>query len=88
MPNIQLHEIDFNTPVSIGPHAADFIAGQIKGGRYVNANDVVAAGLKLLEEHETRIKALQDALHAGINSGEPQPFDNEAFLKRMHAQHG
>jgi len=40
------------------------------------------------DEHTSKISALQDALHAGLQSGEPQPFDNEAFLSRMHAQHG
>jgi len=39
-------------------------------------------------EHTSKIKALQDALHAGLQSGEPRPFDSEAFSSRMHAQHG
>jgi len=84
----QLHETDFNTSVSIGQHFAGFIDHQIKGGRYDTASDVVEAGLKLLEEHETKAKALQDALNAGLQSGEPRPFDSEAFLRRMHARHG
>jgi antitoxin ParD1/3/4 len=42
----------------------------------------------LLEEHEARVKALQEALNAGLQSGEPRPFDNDKFLSRMHAQHG
>jgi antitoxin ParD1/3/4 len=47
----------------------------------------VRAGLRLLEEHEARVRALQDALIAGEQSGEPRPFDSEAFLARMHAKH-
>jgi antitoxin ParD1/3/4 len=31
---------------------------------------------------------LQDALNAGLQSGEPRPFDSDKFLSRMHAQHG
>jgi len=31
--------------------------------------------------------ALRDALNAGIQSGEPRPFDSQAFLRRMHAVH-
>ena len=50
-------------------------------------SDVVRAGLRLLEEHEARVKALQDALIAGEQSGEPREFDSEAFLERMHAKH-
>jgi antitoxin ParD1/3/4 len=77
-----------NTSVALGPHFVSFIEAQVQGGRYGSASDVVRAGLRLLEEHEARVKALQGALQAGIESGEPRPFDSEAFLKRMHAQHG
>ena len=77
-----------NTSVSLGPHFADFIESQVQGGRYNSASDVVRAGLRLLEEHETRVKALQDALNAGLQSGEPRPFDSDAFLARMRAKHG
>ena len=76
-----------NTSVSLGDHFAQFIDTQVDAGRYGSASDVVRAGLRLLEEHETRLKALQDALAAGEASGEPQPFDNEAFVERMRAKH-
>ncbi|GHU38552.1 antitoxin [Betaproteobacteria bacterium] len=77
-----------NTSVSLGQHFASFIDTQIEGGRYGTASDVVRAGLRLLEEHEAKVKALQEALDAGRRSGEPRPFDSEAFLNRLHAQHG
>jgi|GEM_PF-3679259 len=32
------------------------------------------------------VKSLQDALNAGFQSGEPRPFDNQAFLSRMHSK--
>jgi antitoxin ParD1/3/4 len=76
-----------NTSVSLGDHFASFIDTQVQAGRYGSASDVVRAGLRLLEEHEVRVKTLQEALIAGEASGEPKPFDNEAFLKRMHAAH-
>jgi len=76
-----------NTSVSLGDHFASFIDMQVEGGRYGTASDVIRAGLRLLEEHETKVKALQDALIAGEESGEPQPFYSDAFLKRMHEKH-
>lgn len=76
-----------NTSVSLSDHFTDFISTQVQAGRYGSASDVVRAGLRLLQEHEARVKALQDALIAGEQSGEPQPFDSEAFLSRMHAEH-
>ncbi len=77
-----------NTSIALGEHFASFIDAQVQGGRYGTASDVVRAGLRLLEEHETKVQALQEALNAGRQSGEPRPFDSEAFLSRMHARHG
>lgn len=76
-----------NTSVSLGDHFASFIDAQVQSGRYGSASDVVRAGLRLLEEHEAKVKALQDALIAGEESGEPRPFDGETFLARMRAKH-
>lgn len=74
-----------NTSVSLGQHFASFIDSQVQGGRYGSASEVVRAGLRLLEEHESKVKALQDALNAGLESGEPRPFDFEAFKARKRA---
>ena len=74
-----------NTSVSLGPHFASFIDGLVQGGRYGTTSDVVRAGLRLLEEHEARVKALQDALREGMASGEPRPFDFEDFKARKRA---
>ena len=76
------------TSVSLGDHFADFIDDQVESGRYGSASDVVRAGLRLLEEHEARVEILRNALIAGEESGALQPFDNDAFLKRMHERHG
>ena len=76
-----------NTSISLGDHFAEFIDAQVQTGRYGSASDVVRAGLRLLEEHEARVRALQSALIAGEESGPPEPFDNKAFLKRMRAKH-
>lgn len=76
------------TSVSLNDHLADFVDEIVDKGIYASPSEAVRAGLQLLEEHEAKVKALQDALIAGEQSGEPQPFDGEAFLKRMHEKHG
>lgn len=76
-----------STSVSLGAHFTNFIDAQVQGGRYDSASDVIRAGLRLLEEHEAKVKALQDALNAGLESGEPRPFDFEAFKARKRAEH-
>jgi antitoxin ParD1/3/4 len=77
-----------NTSVSLGDHFAEFVDAQVQSGRYGSASDVVRAGLRLLESHETEVRALQEALKAGEQSGAPSPFDSAAFLARMREKHG
>lgn len=76
-----------NTSVSLGDHFTSFIDAQVQTGRYGSASDVVRAGLRLLQEHEAKVKALEAALIEGEESGEPRPFDSEAFLARMHQKY-
>ena len=75
-----------NTSMSLGDHFASFIDTQVRAGRYGSASDVVRAGLRLLEEHEGKVKALQDALIEGEQSGKPQPFDFDEFKARKRAE--
>ena len=76
-----------NTSVTLGEHFSSFISEQLKAGRYGSTSDVVRAGLRLLEEHEAKVRALQEALIAGEESGEPQPFDFEAFKARKRVEY-
>ena len=77
-----------NTSISLGDHFASFIDTQVRSGRFGSASDVMRAALRLLEEHEARVKALRDALIAGERSGEPQPFDFDEFKARKRAEFG
>lgn len=76
-----------NTLVSLGDHMLSFARQQVATGRYSSISDVVRAGLRLLEEHESRVQALREALVAGENSGEPTPLDCDAFIAAKRAQH-
>jgi len=58
-----------NTSFSIGEHFIEFVEAQVGQGRYSNASDVVRAGLRLLEEQETKLAALRAALIEGEESG-------------------
>ncbi len=70
-----------NTSISLGDHFNHFVDERVAQGRYGSVSDVVRAGLRLLEEHETRLEALRAALIVGENSGDPSVFDVEAFVR-------
>ena len=75
-----------NTSMLLGDHFTGFIDLQVRSGRYSSASDVVCAGLRLLEEHEAKVKALRDALVAGEQSGTPRSFDFERFKERKRVE--
>ena len=70
-----------DTPVAIDEEFTDFIARQVERGCYGSASDVIRAGLRLLEERETKLEALRAALIEGERSGTSASFDSDAFIE-------
>ena len=75
-----------NTSFSLDEHYSEFIDGEVASGRYRSASDVVRAALRLLEDRETQLRALRDALDAGERSGPAAPFDFDAFVDRKRSE--
>ena len=69
-----------NTSVELGDEIAGFIDVQVKTGRYNSASEVIRAGLRLLQDEETKMAALRSALIEGENSGQPTSFDLGEFI--------
>lgn len=58
-----------NTSITLGPHFDEFIAAQLKNGRYGSASEVVRVGLRLLEDNESKLERLRRLLDEGEHSG-------------------
>lgn len=70
--------------VTLGPHYEEFIQANIAGGRYNNVSEVVRAGLRRLEEDETRLAAIRAALVEGEESGVAEDFDPATFIQKLN----
>lgn len=68
---------------SLGEHFDEFVERRLEAGEYDTAEDVIRAGLRLLERRQRKIEALRAAIQEGIDSGDPQPFDIKQFLREM-----
>lgn len=58
-----------NTSITLGNHFDSFIAQLIDSGRYSSVSEVIRAGLRILEENETKVKTLRSLLEEGEQSG-------------------
>ncbi len=58
-----------NTSVTLGDHFDQFINQQLHSGRYGSASEVVRAGLRVLEDQETKLHNLRNMLVQGEQSG-------------------
>ena len=74
-----------NTSVSLGDHFESFVEQSIEQGRYSNASEVIRAGLRLLEEEESRFNALKNAIQEGLDSGFI-PFDAKVHLNSLKSR--
>ncbi|GAC1519876.1 MAG: type II toxin-antitoxin system ParD family antitoxin [Marmoricola sp.] len=70
-----------NTSISLDAHFTDFLRREVAAGHYQTASEAVRAGLRLLEERETSLAALRQALIEGEASGPAAPFDFAAFIE-------
>ena len=75
-----------NTSVALGDHFQHFIEAQIAQGRFGSASEVVRAWLRLLEERETQLQRLRQAIKDGIDSGPAEPFAFDAFIETKEGE--
>lgn len=75
-----------NTSISLGTYFDEFISSQISVGRYKNVSEVVRAGLRLLEDEDSKLMALRAAIQEGKDSGIAEDFDPVQNLKDLKSE--
>ena len=75
-----------NTSVSLGNYFDQFVSSQVSAGRYKNVSEVIRAGLRLLEDEESKNVALRKAIQEGIDSGIAHDFDPKKHLQELKAR--
>ena len=63
-----------NTSVSLGNYFDEFV------------QNIIRAGLGILEEEENKVIALKQAIQEGIDSGIAHDFDSKAHLEALKAK--
>ncbi|AHI31921.1 MULTISPECIES: type II toxin-antitoxin system ParD family antitoxin [Marinobacter] len=74
-----------NTSITLGQHFDAFITEQLKNGRYSSTSEVVRAGLRLLEESETRLTTLRKLLKEGEDSGF-EDYSYDSFIQELDSE--
>ena len=76
-----------NTSVTLGQHFDEFVLEKINEGRFQTVSEVVRAGLRKLEQDETKLQALKEKLQAGEDSPIVENFNGKQLLADLHKKH-
>jgi len=71
-----------NTSITLGEHFDGFIAHQVESGRYSSASEVIRAGLRVLEDTESKLDVLRQMLIDGEESGIAE-YSYDGFIAEL-----
>ena len=66
---------------NLGQHLETYVTSLIKSGRYSSRSEVLREGIRLVEEREKRLAALDAAINRGLadaNDGRVKPLEEVA----------
>jgi antitoxin ParD1/3/4 len=75
-----------NTSISLGNYFDQFVSNQVSVGRYKNVSEVIRAGLRLLENEESKAIALKNAIQKGLESPRVENFNFDKNLIQLKAE--
>ena len=74
-----------NTSISLGNHFDHFVSSLVSSGRYGSVSETIRSALRLLENRENKIKALNTALENGEKSGRSD-YSLESLIAELDAE--
>jgi len=69
--------------ISIPEPMRHWVREQINTGKYAGNSDYVRDLIRRDQVQQQKLKAMQEAITKGLESGQPQDFNVESFKKRM-----
>ena len=75
-----------NTSISLGNYFDQFVSNQVSVGRYKNVSEVIRAGLRLLENEESKAISLKNAIQKGLESPRVENFNFDENLIQLKAE--
>ncbi|MBL7939706.1 MAG: type II toxin-antitoxin system ParD family antitoxin [Flavobacteriales bacterium] len=73
-----------NTSILLGEHFEEFVARQVKSGKFASVSEVIRSALRLFEFEETKKESLIKELKKGERSGFVADFDRDSFMRDLH----
>jgi antitoxin ParD1/3/4 len=72
--------MDNPATVKLSDHDYEFAQSQVEQGLYRSVDDVVGAGLRMVEANERKLETLRQALIEGEQSGDALDFDFDDYI--------
>jgi antitoxin ParD1/3/4 len=76
-----------NTSVALGAPFTEFARRKVESGEFGSTSEVVREAMRRYIAEDAKLEALRAAIREGEESGPPQPFDFDDFLKDMRANY-
>nr|WP_255360047.1 type II toxin-antitoxin system ParD family antitoxin [Pantoea sp. At-9b] len=76
--------------IDLGDELREFVESLVASGDYRTQSEVVRESLRLLREKQaaSKLEKLRALVKQGLESGEGQEWDREAFLRKVKARVG
>ncbi len=75
-----------NTSIALNDRHMAYVQQKVASGEFGSVSEVVRDALRRAQEHDVRIAHFRALIQEGEESGPPQSFDFDEFLREMRAQ--